>query len=291
LRGLRAAELARLDTWALDIARHVRGSGREANGAWRFGSKGGLVVHPDAWFHDFSAGKGGRGGLFLISHLCPDRDPVAWAREWLGAHEGFGGCKPGAADDDDAAEALHDAERIAMIEAIWSGATPIDGTPAEAYLASRGLTPCGEDRAQLRWLARARGEEGALIVAFTANDGKIVAIQETFIDPTGRKSAVPPARKMTRGPHDWNKRGLARFGSAGGEKLHVSEGVEDALSARAHGAGRVVALAGVSRLGKSRYRPASRPSSPCATATRPSLTPTSPCGVGSRASSGRASRS
>ena len=128
LGGLGAAELARLDTWAVDIARHVRGSGpAKANGGWRFGRKGGLAVHPDAWFYDFSAGKGGRGGLPLISHLLPDSDPVAWAREWLGAHEGFGGCKSGTADDDGAAEALDDAERVAMIEAIWRGATPIDG--------------------------------------------------------------------------------------------------------------------------------------------------------------------
>ena len=94
--------LARLDTWAVDIARHVRGSGpAKANGGWRFGRKGGLAVHPDAWFYDF-VGKGGRGGIPPPS--SPRSDLVAWAREWLGAHEGFGGCKSGTADDDGAAE-------------------------------------------------------------------------------------------------------------------------------------------------------------------------------------------
>jgi hypothetical protein len=244
---LSAAEVARLDSWLLDIARGARGSERAAGGSWRFGSKGAFVLHPDGSFFDFSAGAGGRGGLTLIRHLHLDAEPVAWARAWLGEHEGSGKFSPTEANDD--TEADDDADRVALIEAIWQAAKPIGGTPAEAYLASRGLTPGEEDRAPLRWLAHARGEEGAMVAALTDEEGRLVAIQETFLTLGGAKSSIEPVRKTTRGPHDWNKRGLVRFGKPGA-KLGLCEGVEDALTARAHGAQQVAALAGVGRLGR-----------------------------------------
>ena len=99
---------------------------------------------------------------------------------------------------------------------------------------SRRGRPCQEDRAQLRDLARARRP----LLRSPGYDGKIVAIQEA--------STTPPAW-MPTGQHQRAGRMIgtsaaSRACSAGGENVTRLE--QDALSARAHGAGRVVALTG-----------------------------------------------
>jgi hypothetical protein len=136
---LSAAEVARLDSWLLDIARGARGSERAAGGSWRFGSKGAFVLHPDGSFFDFSAGAGGRGGLTLIRHLHLDAEPVAWARAWLGEHEGSGKFSPTEANDD--TEADDHADRVALIEAM-------QGRRGQGFACSRSATRICDTR---RW--------------------------------------------------------------------------------------------------------------------------------------------
>jgi putative DNA primase/helicase len=151
--------------------------------------------------------------------------------------------------EEDSTAALDDLARTAEINDVWNGAGPILGSPAVGYLKSRSLTPSAEDLRQLRWLPNARGEEGALIAALRDNEGNIVAILMTFITAEEKKSEIQPIRQLHRGPHDWTRRALVRFGKTG-PSMVVCEGVEDALSARAGGADCAVALGGIARLGK-----------------------------------------
>jgi putative DNA primase/helicase len=249
-----AAEVARLDTWMVEIAMEALGQCRETTGgSWRVGEKDCLSIHPGGAFHDFRKGTGGRGGLALIKHLHEDDDAGAVARadNWLQRNEGVGRLATSVSEDEGSAAALDDMSRTAEINDVWNRAEPIAGTPAEVYLNSRGLKPSADDVAQLRWLAHIRGEEGVMIAALRDNESNIVAILMTFITAEGEKSEIQPIRQLHRGPHDWNRRGLVRFGKSG-PSMVVCEGVEDALSARAGGADYAVAIGGIARLGKSR---------------------------------------
>jgi hypothetical protein len=67
---LSAAEQARLDSWAVEIAEEARGAAQDAgNGDWRVGDSRALIIHPGALFYDFTLSKGSRGALALIAFL------------------------------------------------------------------------------------------------------------------------------------------------------------------------------------------------------------------------------
>jgi putative DNA primase/helicase len=245
----------------VDIAEEVRGEARQVgNGDWRVGANGALLVHADGSFHDFSANIHGYGAIELLKllHAVDQAGALRLAQEWLKDHAGDArlGRNGGKHRDEDEADVLDAAERLAMIQAMWDRGQPIAGAPAEMYLQSRGLKPSAEDGEQLRWIAGARGfgaaTEGAMVAALKDNEANLVAIQLTYIDSEGRKSAECPTRVTLRGPADWNRRAAVRFasmGTTGAAKLVICEGTEDALSARAAGADRVWAVLGVGRIG------------------------------------------
>ena len=215
--GLPAADVARLDTWSIEIAEAMLGAAQQqASGDYRIGANRALVIHPNGCWHDFSASKGGYGALELLVHLRGGICQLALetAHEWLSTHECDG--RLGGVNGDDEGEGADDAQRVAYIETLWNRADPIAGTPGESYLKSRGLDPVatGAD-AQLRWLSDWRGDEGAMLAAVTDNVGALVALQITHITPVGEKSTIQPARMTLRGPHDWRSRGTFRLGSAG----------------------------------------------------------------------------
>ena len=172
-------------------------------------------------------------------------------KQWLSSHAGRGQLPlDDDFDADDEADAEGDAERTAMIEALRDGAQPIEGTVVERYLREqRGLDPVAEDRKIIHYLLDARGDEDAMLVEALDADGKLVAVQLTYLTQSGEKSTVEPVRVTLRGPHDWNLRGLVRFGKPG-VKAYLFEGVEDALTGRAGGAEYAVAYLGVTRIGK-----------------------------------------
>lgn len=110
---------------------------------------------------------------------------------------------------------------------IWSEAVPIAGTPAEAYLRSRGITmelPHTLRFARLRY-PQEQGRRPALIASVCAPDGALTGIQRTFLTDDGRKADVPEV-----------KLSLGRV--AGGAiqlgppvpSLVVCEGLEDGLT-------------------------------------------------------------
>ena len=120
--------------------------------------------------------------------------------------------------------------------------------PGGIYLKSRGLDPdpSGQDAVAPvdeqthRLRLHAGGDHG---------DGRIACrLQETFLTAEGKKADVMAVRRTMRGPHDWNIRGLVRFGNPRAKKVFICEGVEDALSTLAAGAEYAVALTGIARL-------------------------------------------
>jgi DNA polymerase I-like protein with 3'-5' exonuclease and polymerase domains len=236
----------------LEIADEARGTrARQANGDWRFGTKGALILHANGNWFDFSAGKGGHSAFDLIEHLHGLDDDAAtkWAKEWLERHPGDGphapATSPRGRDGQDEADDAKSLAAKAMAKALMALGLPVADTPAEAYLASRGIKLEPGDAAKLRWRPNARGPEGALIAAITLNDGELNAIQETYVTPQGGKSPIQPARRTYGRLRD----GMTRLGAANGA-LHLCEGLEDALSARMAGAAYVGALCGIWRLGK-----------------------------------------
>jgi hypothetical protein len=177
---LTAAEIARLETWAVEIAEEALGPVHDAgHDDWRVGVSRALVIHPGALFYDFGAGKGGRGSLALIEFLHNvDKDGARKiARKWLTEHAGDGRLSHESEDYDDAERAADDTQRTVEIETLWEHRRLPGGTAVELYLASRGLTAAS--CASIGFLPNMRGPEGAMIVAAKDPNGKIVGIQPT----------------------------------------------------------------------------------------------------------------
>jgi putative DNA primase/helicase len=121
-------------------------------------------------------------------------------------------------------------DRSAAALRIWSEARSIRGTPAERYLAGRGL--CA-DSPQLRYHARAPfGPERSVeyrpaLIAAVRDETGLVAIQRTFID--NRESGVARGRRCSLGRLG---SGAVRLGGLS-PVLGLAEGIETALSASA----------------------------------------------------------
>jgi hypothetical protein len=144
------------------------------------------------------------------------------------------------------ATAEDDAERTAFIKALYAGAAT-KSTVLDDYLTkTRKLPVLPEDCAQLHWLERERGDEGAMVGAFTDSAGKIVALQLTYITPSGEKSPIKPARRTYRGPLDWKERGFIQLGKLG-KKIYLVESLEKGFAARLGGAECVLVIGGIGR--------------------------------------------
>lgn len=253
---LSASDVARLDSWTLELAAQVRGDGREeTSGGWRFGANDALIVHPNGYWHDFSADVSGHGALSLLAHLHgDDQAGVDVARTWLAQNPGDGRLgRDNAADEDDPERSILDAEAEAFIDAIvLQYSKPVTDSPeAKKYFVDRKLDIVATGAAlQLKWLSNWRGDEGAIVAPITGNAGELVAIQILHITPDGKKSEIQPVRKILRGPHDWRRRGAFRLGSAASVHLVEVEGVEDAIAAMMAGAERVHAVLGASGIGR-----------------------------------------
>ena len=250
---LSAVEEARADSWMLEIAVETRGRPvKDTERAWRIGSNRALRINASGSFYDHAVGVAGYGVFQLVNHLHPGADPEAFVKQWLGSHPGRGQLPlDNDYEADDEVDVEGDAERTAMIEALRDSAPLIDGaTIVDHYLrVHRGLDPVAEDRKIIHHLSNARGDEDAMLVEVLDADGKLVAVQLTYLTRSGEKSTVEPVRMTLRGPHDWNRRGLVCFGKHG-VKAYSCEGVEDALTARAGGADFAIAYLGVARIGK-----------------------------------------
>lgn len=155
------------------------------------------------------------------------------AADILGALQAQGLIDPssGASSADPAPEPAA-AASPALALRVWGAARPIEGTPAQDYLAGRGLNV---DSPELRYHPRTPHGPQPLtrfrpaLIAAVRDERGLVAIHRTFVDPR-RRSLVALAEPRC---------GLGRFGSGavrlGGiaSRLGLAEGIETALSATA----------------------------------------------------------
>jgi len=250
--ALSAAEAIRLDTWAVAIASEIKDRPPVADGdSFRIGTHGSLKLNPGGSWYDFEDGKGGRDTRSLIAHLlsCDRATALAFALEWLSTHEGVGPLSAeGSSDEHD------ELANIARVQATWNEGVCINDTPGAEYLQrERGLDLCqlnATEREQLRWIENARGDEGALAAAVTDSaGGELVGVQLTYVTGSGRGSEIKPKRRIYSGPLDWRARGLFRLEGNEERTFYLTEGLEDALSLRMAGYGRVGAVLGVAAFG------------------------------------------
>jgi hypothetical protein len=115
---------------------------------------------------------------------------------------------------------------------LWDDARPVAGTPAEAYLAARGL---GAAPAELRYHpetplgARPFTQFRPALIAAVRDRSGLVAVHRTFIDDCDLAVAG----------HACQRRGLGRYGlgavrlGGSARRLGLAEGIETALSATA----------------------------------------------------------
>ena len=123
-----------------------------------------------------------------------------------------------------------DGRRIALARELWRKAVPVPGTPAHAYLRSRGITI--EPPPSLRYLAAAKHTPTGLILpALVAGmtrwpERRVEAVQRTFLSVDGSDKARVSQPRMTLGPA---RGGAVRLAPIGAD-LALCEGVEDGLS-------------------------------------------------------------
>ena len=192
---------------------------------WR--AKGSLAVviagPKRGMWHDHEAGQGGD-ALALVAHVRrkPLRDAITWARAYLG----------GAVLSDrplprkPAAAAV--TSTVPMARSLWLESVPADGTPVEAYLASRGLRL--EDDAPIRFHPSCpRGAErlpAMLALMSSPETGASCGVHRTFLKADGSGKADGHAKMMI------GEAGIIRLTPAElvGAGLGIAEGIETSLT-------------------------------------------------------------
>ena len=125
-------------------------------------------------------------------------------------------------------------DRTAAARNLWDRCGPIDGTHAEAYLKARAIHRCRFPALRFHPALPYRPDAGgwrrfpALVGAVTGDDGALVGVHRTWLDPRRpAKARVPRPRKALGRVY-----GLAvRFGDADtASTLLVGEGIETVLS-------------------------------------------------------------
>lgn len=204
--------------------------------------------------------------LRLTLGLADQREAVGEAKRRLGIEDGFTPGEPRRespeAAEKRAAEARARAEKRAAEEArefarkakrahaLWLGAKPLAGSPAEAYLLARGIEPVpgekpwpGSLRFEPRcWYQPSRAKLPAMVAPIVNAAGEQIGAHRTYLQcAPGRgwtKIDAADAKKV-----DGNKRGgfipIAK-GASGvsmrrmpeGEAVYLTEGIEDALVVR-----------------------------------------------------------
>lgn len=224
------------------------------------------------FFLDTGRMKGGD-ALDFVAAACTNGDKAAalkWARGWLG----LGAATPSGErrrpvapppPPRDVERQLRDAEgRRQMGRGLWAAGVPIVGTPAEVYLAGRGigLEALGRAPNVLRFNARTwcaeRGGEHPAMVAMILDRGRTIGAHRTYLAPDGRGKARVKAAKKVLGQHKGGLIPLWRGASdkplkdaPEGDTIAIAEGIEDALTIALHcPEWRVVACISVGNMGE-----------------------------------------
>jgi Protein of unknown function (DUF3631)/Toprim domain len=242
-----AAEFERSRTWILEIAAAVLpGTAWQDVGEERaFASTGGLSINRrnGLWFCH-AAGRGGCSPIELVRFVkdWSMADASAWVLAFLGSHPGTGAATDSTEDGD--GDAAAEARRI-KAEATIAATLPVEGTPAEAYLRSRGLVP--PYHGCVGFVPDARVGEGALVGRLEEH-GRVVGVQLTHLDPDGRKSLALPLRRrsnLEKSPGAGFIIPASTNPQPGPPVTLICEGLEDAMSLALTETGQVIGLPGV----------------------------------------------
>jgi hypothetical protein len=275
------SDLARMLAEQIDrLAPELFPAGRRDGNEWRVGSLHGepgqsLAIHlrgqkAGVWA-DFSAPDQRGDALDLIAHArCGGNktEAILWARNWLGLPTGRAAkeCAPPPppaprpeTDDDEATRR----KRHLALQLFLAG-QPIAGTPADAYLAARGVgiaalgraphglryhpglehpETCRRDALTGRVVWGSGRRYPALLAAVTNHAGTLVACHRTFLAETrqgwrhAKAAGLVRDAKLSLGAIKGGSVRLWR-GAAGrplaritaGDTLAVTEGIEDALT-------------------------------------------------------------
>lgn len=212
---------------------------------------------PGAWRDEATGDKGDVLGLIQYIHRTEFKDALAWARGWLGLEgmpEGLKRERVVQAEARAEAEERRDAQALiddrSRAKGAWLHCQPsLIGTPAETYLAGRGirLSSLPRQPRALRFSPKQKHAESkaswpAIVAAMTGADGAFVAIHRTFLAPDGSgKAPIAPARKIWprfKGTgaaiHLWRGETGLPAGEAAKQGLWdtlvICEGIEDGLS-------------------------------------------------------------
>jgi putative DNA primase/helicase len=113
---------------------------------------------------------------------------------------------------------------------LWQRAERVNGSLGERYLRSRGITI--DLPPSIRFLRNAeqllRVRFPALVAAVQGSDGRVIAVQVTYLDPDGHGKASVAIPRKTIGALG---RGGVRLGALG-VVLGIAEGLETALAAK-----------------------------------------------------------
>lgn len=176
-------------------------------------------------------------------------EALKWARGWLGLGGDMpaGRRPPPAPKPRDAeAEAAEARKRAEKGKALYLAGTGIEGTPAEAYLAGRGITLAGLGArpSGLRfhggtWCGERQGEYPAMLAPIL-RQGVQIGVHRTYLAPDGRggwgKAAIRSAKKVLGGQQGgaiplWRgASGKPLAHAPEGDVVAIAEGIEDALT-------------------------------------------------------------
>jgi len=242
----------------LELCRDILPNGVQRGREWRCGSIDGeagtaLKIHLSGlragWWNEFKSDRGGRGPLSLIAAVKTGdnfAEAIRWARRWLGEdpHHYMGlqreirrrpATSP-SADHRDFARKL-----------FFAASKELIGSPVEAYLAERAIDLGDLPRrphflryAPRLWHSPSRQIWHGMVAAIVDHTGKFLAVHRTFLGVSsdgvvGKASIIQ--NKMMLGPAAggvipvWpGTDGKAWPAIAPGDKLAITEGIEDALS-------------------------------------------------------------
>lgn len=172
-----------------------------------------------------SVSDGKRALVFHCFAGCKPRDIIA-AFNALAPHNGP---KPRCEGRTPLRPATKSKTTTTLAQKLWKAALPVAGTPAETYLRLRRLPSTPPPT--IRFLPSYRYDETrrfpCLIAAVQAPSRMVVAVQLTFLDPSGLRKADVPHPRRAIGPL---RDGLLRLAPAA-EHLGLAEGFETAWAA------------------------------------------------------------
>ncbi|MDF8334413.1 DUF7146 domain-containing protein [Novosphingobium cyanobacteriorum] len=164
--------------------------------------------------------------LFHCFAGCSNEEVIAALdRQGVRSRDLFDGSGAVAADRPEKSAFNSNARRL------WHSATAISDSPAEGYLAQRGILRASD---QLRYLGRTPlGPRGAVqflpaMLAAVTTDIGIIAIHRTFLDAPSAKLAGFDRPKRALGSLGY---GAVRLAPPAAGRLGLAEGIESALSA------------------------------------------------------------